>query len=186
MLQKTLSVKTIVAIGIGTALFFLLARFASIPVFANTTLTFQYALLAFFAVLFGPIAGVLIGLIGHILTDLSFGWGLWWSWIIVSGVVGIAFGFVMYGVNVEEGEFETMKSIIRFIAGTAIAHFIAWGGVAPVLDILIYAEPANRVFTQGLIAFTGNAITTAVVGTILLLAYSKIRPKTGSLRKDEE
>jgi len=184
MLKQALSVKTIVAIGIGTALFFVLARFASIPVFANTTLTFQYALLAFFAVLFGPIAGLLIGLVGHILTDLAFGWGLWWSWIIVSGIVGFAFGFVMKGVNVENGEFLTRRAIIQFVVGTTVVHLIAWGLIAPVLDILIYAEPANRVFTQGLIAFTGNAITTAVVGTLLLIAYSKAKPKKGSLTRD--
>ena len=76
MLKQGLSVKTIVAIGIGTALFFLLARFVSIPVFANTTINFQYALLSFFATLFGPIAGLLIGLIGHIITDMTFPWGL--------------------------------------------------------------------------------------------------------------
>jgi len=183
MIKQLLSVRTIVAIGIGTALFFLLARFASIPVFANTTLTFQYALLAFFAVLFGPIAGLIIGLVGHILTDLSFGWGLWWSWIIVSGVVGFGFGFIMRGVHVDEGEFETTKNIIRFIIGTTIVHLIAWGLIAPLGDILIYAEPANRVFTQGLIAFIGNALTTAVVGTLLIFAYSRARPKTGSLTK---
>jgi len=184
MLKQALSVKTIVAIGIGTALFFVLARFASIPVFANTTLTFQYALLAFFAVLFGPIAGLLIGLVGHILTDLNFGWGLWWSWIIVSGIVGFAFGFVMKGVNVENGEFLTRRAIIQFVVGTTIVHLLAWGVIAPVLDILIYAEPANRVFTQGLIAFAGNAITTSVVGTLLLIAYSKAKPKKGSLTRD--
>lgn len=178
-----LAVKTIVAIGIGTALFFLLARFASIPVFANTMITFQYAILAFFAVLFGPIAGVLIGLIGHSLTDMSWGWGLWWSWIIVSGIVGFAFGFVLRGINVQEGEFEG-SAIARFIVASVLIHLVAWGGIAPVLDILIYAEPANRVFTQGLIAFIGNALTTAIVGTLLLLAYSKAIPKTGSLRRD--
>ncbi|MCL2377983.1 MAG: ECF-type riboflavin transporter substrate-binding protein [Defluviitaleaceae bacterium] len=183
-MKEALSVKAIVAIGIGTALFFVLARFASIPVFANTTLTFQYALLAFFAVLFGPIAGLLIGLVGHILTDLSFGWGLWWSWIVVSGVVGFAFGFVMKGVNVDEGEFLSGKAIIRFIVGTTIVHLISWGLIAPVLDILIYAEPANRVFTQGLIAFVGNATTTAVIGTLLFIAYSKAKPKKGSLTRD--
>jgi len=184
MWKQTLSVRTIVAIGIGTALFFVLARFVSIVVFANTMLTFQYALLAFFAVLFGPIAGLLIGLVGHILADLAFGWGLWWSWIIVSGIVGFGFGFVMKGVNVEEGEFETTRAIIQFIVGTALIHLVAWGGIAPILDILIYAEPANRVFTQGLVAFVGNAITTAVVGTLLLLAYSKAKPKKGSLSKE--
>jgi len=184
MFMKTLSVKTIVAIGIGTALFFLLARFASIPVFANTTFTFQYALLSFFAVLFGPIAGALIGLVGHILTDLAWGWGLWWSWIIVSGVVGFGFGLVMKGVDVEDGGFETKRGIIQFVCGTVIMNLIAWVVVAPVLDILIYSEPANRVFTQGFFAFLGNAATTAVVGALLIFAYCKARPKTGSLKRD--
>jgi|GEM_PF-215514 len=183
-ISQTLSVKTIVAIGIGTALFFLLARFASIPVFANTTLTFQYALLAFFAVLFGPLAGFIIGLAGHVFTDISFGWGLWWSWIIVSGVIGAAFGFIMKGVRVDEGEFENNKAITRFVVLSTLVHLVAWGAIAPVLDILIYAQPANRVFTQGLIAFVGNAITTAIVGTLLILAYSKSKPKAGSLKKD--
>jgi len=184
MLKQTLSVKTIVAIGIGTALFFLLARFVSIPVFANTMITFQYALLAFFAVLFGPIAGLLIGFVGHSLTDLSFGWGMWWSWIIVSGVIGCGFGFIMKGVNVEEGEFVSKTAIIRFIVLTTVVHLIAWGLVAPVLDILIYAQPANRVFTQGVIAAAANSVTTATVGTLLILAYSKAIPKTGSLKRD--
>jgi len=184
MFRQALSIRTIVAIGIGTALFFVLARFASITVFANTTLNLQYALLSFFAVLFGPIAGLLIGLFGHILTDLAWGWGLWWSWIIVSGIVGFFFGFVLKGINVDEGEFQTARAIIQFVVGTTVVHLIAWGLIAPVLDILIYAEPANRVFTQGLIAFVGNALTTAIVGTLLLLAYSKIKPKKGSLTKD--
>jgi len=184
MLKQTLSVRTIVAIGIGTALFFLLARFVSIPVFANTMLTFQYALLAFFAVLFGPIAGALIGFVGHVLADIAFGWGLWWSWIIVSGIIGCGFGFVMRGMNVDEGEFVAKKAIIRFVVLTSAVHLIAWGLIAPVLDILIYAQPANRVFIQGLIASVGNIATTAIVGTLLLIAYSKAIPKTGSLRRD--
>ena len=181
---KDLSVKTIVAIGIGTALFFLLARFVSIPVFANTKLTFQYALLVFFAVIFGPVAGLLIGLIGHSLADLSWGWGLWWSWIVVSGVVGFAFGLIMKGVDIEAGAFNKASVIIRFIFGIVIVHFVAWVGIAPVLDILIYAQPANMVFMQGLVAGTGNIITTVIVGTLLLFAYTKTRIKTGSLSKD--
>jgi len=184
MLKQTLSVRTIVAIGIGTALFFLLARFVSIPVFANTTVTLQYALLAFFAVLFGPIAGLLIGFIGHVLTDISFGWGLWWSWIIVSGIIGFIFGFVIKSETVNNGDFDSPSAIIRFVLGTTLVHLVAWGLIAPVLDILIYAQPANRVFTQGLIAFVGNAVTTAIVGTLLLLVYSKSRPKAGSLTRD--
>ena len=179
-MKFTFSVKQIVATAIGAALFFLLARFLSFPVFANTYLTLQYAVLGFFAVVFGPIAGVLIGLIGHALTDLAWGWGIWWSWVIASAVVGLASGFILPGVKIDEGVFET-KDCIRFVIGSLIVHAVSWGLVAPLLDILIYSEPAEKVFTQGLIAGTGNFVLTAIVGTALLLGYAKTRVKTGSL-----
>lgn len=181
--MKKFDVKTIVAVGVGTAIFFLLARFVSIPVFANTNITFQYAVLGFFAAVFGPIAGLLIGLIGHALTDLAFGYGLWWSWIIVSALIGFASGFLLKGVKIDEGEFGK-KGILQFIIGSVIIHLVGWGLVAPVLDILIYAEPANKVFTQGLIAGASNIVTTVIVGTLLLWAYSKTRTKSGSLGKE--
>jgi energy-coupling factor transport system substrate-specific component len=174
------SVKHLVATAIGAAIFFLLARFLSFPVFANTFLSLQYAVLGFFAAVFGPIAGLLIGLIGHFLTDLTFGWGLWWSWIITSAVVGFASGFILKPGSVEEGEFG-VKEAVRFIIGSLVVHAVSWGLIAPVLDILIYAEPANKVFTQGIISGTGNFVLTAVVGTALIFGYSKTRTKSGSL-----
>ena len=173
-------IKQMVATAIGAAIFFLLARFLSFPIFANTTLTLQYAVLGFFAVVFGPIAGLLIGFIGHTLTDLAWGWGMWWSWIIASGVVGLGSGFILRGINVEEGEFET-RHCVRFIVGSLIVHAVAWGLVAPLLDILMYAEPADKVFTQGLIAGLGNFAFTAIVGSLLLIGYARTRVKTGSL-----
>ena len=74
--MKKTPVTTIVAIGIGAALFFVLGRFVSIPSpVPNTNISIQYGLLAFMAVLFGPVAGLLIGFIGHALIDFSYGWG---------------------------------------------------------------------------------------------------------------
>jgi energy-coupling factor transport system substrate-specific component len=174
------SIKQLVGTAIGVALFFLLARFLSFPIFANTYLTLQYAVLGFFAVVFGPISGLLIGLIGHFLVDLSWGWGVWWSWVIASAIVGILSGFIVKFGKVENGEF-AMSDIIRFLVGSLVVHAIAWGLVAPVLDILIYAEPANKVFTQGLIAGVGNFVFTAIVGTLLLFGYAKTRVKAESL-----
>ena len=174
------SIKQLVATAIGAALFFLLARFMSFPVFANTYLTLQYAIVGFFAAVFGPISGILIGLIGHALTDLSFGWGIWWSWVIASAVVGFCSGFLLKPGKVDEGEFGK-ADMIRFIVGSLIVHAVSWGLVAPLLDILIYAEPADKVFVQGLIAGAGNFVITAIIGTLLLFGYSKTRVKTGSL-----
>ena len=66
-----------------------------------------------------------------------------------------------------------------------IGNVIAWVVVAPVLDIVIYAEPANLVFTQGVVAAICNSISVAVIGTILLLIYSKTRSQKGSLSKED-
>ena len=70
--MKKFSVKTMVAIGIGAALFFVLGRYVAIPSpVPNTTISVQYGLLAFMSVVYGPIAGALIGLIGHALIDFA-------------------------------------------------------------------------------------------------------------------
>ena len=95
--MKKFSVKTIVAIGIGAALFFVLGRFVAIPSpVPNTNISVQYGLLAFLSVVYGPVAGALVGFIGHALIDFSYGWGIWWSWVIASGVFGLHFGLSIH------------------------------------------------------------------------------------------
>lgn len=180
--MKKFGVKTIVAIAIGAALFFVLGRFASIPVFANTTINFQYAILGFFAAVFGPVAGLFIGLIGHVLIDLTWG-GIWWSWVIASAVVGFLMGVLYRKVNVSDGKLSA-KDTLRFVIGTIVAHAIGWIVIAPGLDILIYKEPTEKIFTQGAIAAAGNIVTTLVIGLILLFLYSKTRSGKGSLGKE--
>lgn len=179
---KHLTIKTIVAIGIGAAVFAILGRFASIPTgIPNTSINTAYAFLALMAVVFGPIAGGLIGLIGHALQDsLTYG-NIWWSWVIVSAFVGLTIGFAAKRINIESGEFGK-KKIIAFNIIQAIAQIVGWGLIAPTLDILIYAEPANKVWTQGIVAGLANIVTVAVLGTILLAAYAKTRVKSGSLK----
>ncbi len=182
--MKKLSVKTVVAIGIGAALFFVLGRFVAIPSpVPNTNISIQYGLLAFIAAVFGPIAGALAGLIGHFFIDFSYGWGVWWSWVIASAVFGGLMGFFARNLKLDEGEFDT-KSIITFNVGQAISHAISWIVVAPVLDILMFQEPVNKVFLQGITGSIINIITTAIVGTLVCIAYSKAIPKKGSLRKE--
>ena len=65
-----------------------------------------------------------------------------------------------------------------------IAHALSWILVAPALDILIYAEPVNKVFAQGAFAAISNAITGIVVGGLLILAYTKTIAKKGSLDQE--
>ncbi|WP_172196448.1 ECF-type riboflavin transporter substrate-binding protein [Saccharibacillus qingshengii] len=181
--SKGFSVKTIVAIGIGAALFVVLARFGSIPTgIPNTNLQTNYAILALFALLYGPWAGLLIGLIGHSVADLL-SFGPWFSWIIASGVVGLLVGLLTRGIRIHDGEFGG-KGILRFNIAQIVANAVGWFVVAPVLDIVIYAEPANKVFTQGFAAGGMNIVIVAILGTLLAVAYSKTRTKRGSLTRE--
>ena len=179
--MKKLSVKTVVAIGIGAALFFVLGKIAIPSPVPNTNISLQYAIQTVFATLFGPIAGLLIGFIGHTLIDAT-SYGPWWSWIIASGVVGLIVGFATMKMDINDG-IDT-KKIVRFNIAQVVAHLVAWGIVAPILDILIYSEPIEKLFAQGLMAGTANIITTGIVGTLLLVAYAKTVVKKGSLNKE--
>ncbi|MCR4677054.1 MAG: ECF-type riboflavin transporter substrate-binding protein [Sphaerochaetaceae bacterium] len=183
--MKKSPVVLVVAIGIGAALFFVLGRFVAIPSpIPNTTISAQYGLLAFMAALFGPVAGLLIAFIGHALIDFSYGWGIWWSWVIASGVTGFIMGLSAKKVLLSTEPF-TGDKILKFNIYQVVGNIIAWGLIAPVLDILIYAEPANKVFTQGLVAGIANIVTTAIIGTLLCFAYSKTKPAAGSLKKED-
>ena len=172
------SIKTVVAIGIGAALFFVLGRFVAIPSpVPNTNISLQYAVLGLLAAMYGPVAGGLIGFIGHTLIDLSWGGSPWWSWVITSAFVGVVIGLFAKKLQVQEGDFGKSKVAV-FTVANVIAH------VAPILDIVIYAEPANKVFAQGAFAAVSNTITGVVVGGLLILAYTKTIAKKGSLDQE--
>lgn len=176
--------KTIVATGLGAALFTLLFMYVKIPTgIPETDLQTAYGIGAFFGALFGPIAGGLIAFIGHALSDsIQYG-SAWWSWVVASGLSCFIIGLVYPKLHVEDGEFGK-KDIILFNVYQIIGNAIAWIVVAPILDIVIYAEPTNLVFTQGVVAAISNAVSAGVIGTILLILYSKTRSKKGSLTKE--
>lgn len=181
-----LSIKTFVAIGLGAALFTVLFMYVKVPSFIPST-SFQtaYGVGGFFAALFGPIAGGLIAFIGHALTDAIQYGSPWWSWVIASLVSMFITGLVYPRLKAEEGIF-TGKDVLRFNIYQLIGNIIAWVLVAPSLDILIYAEPANKVFAQGVFAVISNTLSTGVIGTLLIFAYAKAKPKKGSLSKKAE
>ena len=79
----------------------------------------------------------------------------------------------------------TGKMIAFFNLVQAAANAVAWILVAPFLDIIIYAEPANKVFIQGLGACTGNIIIIGILGTLLCVGYSAVGAKSSSLTKEE-
>ena len=178
------NIRTIVAIGVGSAVFMILGRFVSIPTgIPNTEIQTSYAFIALMAIIYGPVAGVAIGFIGHTLKDLTAYGSPWFSWIIASAVVGLIIGLSWNRFNINEGEFGR-KKIIEFNIIQIIANSAAWFITAPALDVIIYAEPTNKVCIQGIAAGLTNMVTVGILGTILIILYSKTRVKKGSLKKE--
>lgn len=100
--------------------------------------------MALFAIIYGPVTGLLIGFIGHTMMDLSWGGSPCWSWILASACVGFVIGLSAKKLNIQDGDFGFGKGILFGIVNI-FAHAAAWAFVAPILDILIYAEPDNKV-----------------------------------------
>ena len=181
--EHKFGIKEVVAIGIGTALFVVLTEI-QIPIgIPNTALQPRMAVLAFLSAIFGPLVGAIIGVLGHALGDALFYGSVWWSWVFPEAIVGVGIGIFAKKFAVREGGF-TGKKMVLFNVAQVISNALAWIVLAPVLDIVVYAEPANKVFIQGAFAFLGNIIIIGVLGTLLLAVYSKVAGKSSSLTKE--
>jgi energy-coupling factor transport system substrate-specific component len=176
MEQKLISARTTAAIAVGAALMFVLNRFAAVPfMVSGTSLSLGYGILAAFAAVFGPLAGFLIGLIGHFLTDLSWG-SLWWSWIFSSALFGLLTGAFWKSYRAENGGFG-IKQFLIFNAVQFVANIIAWSFIARTLDMIIYQEPFELVSLQGFVAAGLNIVVVLILGSLILFCYTRI--KTG-------
>ena len=174
-------IKEVVATGIGTALFVALTQ-VQIPMgfIPNTSLQPRAALLAFLA----PVVGGIVGLLGHALGDALFYGSVWWSWVFPDAVFGLLIGLFAAKYAIKDGGFDK-KAIILFNVVQVVANALAWILIAPVLDILIYAEPVSKAFAQGFWAFLGNIIVVGILGSLLAAGYSKIGAKSSSLSKED-
>ena len=176
-MNQKIGIKQVVAIGIGTALFAVLTM-VQVPLgfIPNTSLQVRMAVLAFFSAVFGPVVGGLSGILGHALGDAIFYGSVWWSWVFPEAVVGVGIGLFMKKLAVEEGEFKGSK-LLLFNIVQVVANALAW--------IVIYTEPANKVFLQGVFAFIGNIIIIGILGTLLLVVYSQIKGSSSGLKKED-
>ena len=183
--MKKNSINQVVATGVGAALFVILGMLVNIPLpIPNTSIQLQYALQALLAVLYGPVVGFLVGFIGHALKDAIQYGSPWWSWVIVSGAFGLILGLFSKTFKVATGIF-SKADLLKFNLYQILANFIGWSLIAPSLDVLLYSEPANKVYVQGIFSAIANALVVGIGGSLLLSLYAKTRPQEGSLKTDE-
>ena len=180
--MKDNAIKSVVATGIGAALFVVIGMIRVPVAVPNTQIQLQYALQALFSLIFGPIVGFLIGFIGHAVKDMFTDGQIWWFWVIGSGVFGLVLGFVRNLFKIREGIF-TKKDIVKFNIIQIIANLF-FVVVSPLGDILLANEPLNKVILQGTWAFGVNSLVVGILGTTLIIAYTNTQTKIGSLRKE--
>lgn len=181
------SARTVVIIAIGAALYGIggLPMFG-IPIFANTTLKPAMAILALFSVLFGPGVGFLVGFLGHWVTDLFSGWGVWITWVFGSGLVGMIMGMFpkLSKDSLKNGKFALPQTILFCIL--ALLGNICGYGVSAFLDTLLYAEPFTKVFIQLCVIAMGNAALVSVVGYLILKSVAKRNRQNRNLVEAED
>ncbi len=178
-----LTTKNVVAIGIGAALYGVLSA-VSIPIGPNTSLRVAVVLLTIFGALFGPLVGFLVGFIGHALNDTMMYGGVWWSWVMLSAVMGLVMGFIKLDpkFDPENGLFSKKHIINMYVLGVLGA--LLAGVAAYVGDVYFYGEPADKVWIQILIATTSNFIVTAGLGIPAVMVIAKRKGKHQNLREE--
>ena len=140
MVHKKNFFRFVTAIGIGAVLMFVLNKYLAFPTgIPNTSFQLGIPILAVFAAVFGPIAGFLIGFIGHTLVDLSWG-GVWWSWVISSAFFGLVVGSFRKFFRIEAGGFGVKQALLFNVIQT-VANIAAYVFVARILDLFMYNEP---------------------------------------------
>ncbi|GAB5054800.1 hypothetical protein PESHB5_12990 [Pediococcus parvulus] len=102
---------------------------------------------------------------------------------MADGIYGILFGLTKKYLNIENGDL-TARKLVLFNVYQIVISILVWGIIAPTGDVLVYSEPASKVYLQGITSIICNALSVGILGTILLVAYARTRSKKGSLKKE--
>ena len=176
--------KTIVTIGVAAALYGALG-FVGIPVGPNTQLKPAIALLAIFSALFGPFVGFAMGFIGHMLTDMIAGWGVWWGWVMSSAIMGLFMGLVFKykKFSIKNGlcnKFHVFYLIVTGLIGILVAITFAAG-----FDVIFMGEPKEKMMVQVALAVFSNAVVFLAAGVPTILGFVRANKRNSNLRIEE-
>lgn len=182
---KPMSTKTVVAIGIGAALYAALS-FIEIPVGPNTGFRLAIAVISIFGAFFGPTAGFLVGFLGHALHDAFFYGSVWWSWVFMSAMLGFFAGFVQLDKKFDplSGSCSRLNMLSMYIwstVGMVVGSILAYFG-----DVYLYGEPAQKLFIQITLANICNLVVIFVIGIPAVALIAKSKSKSKGLVKEEE
>ncbi len=171
--------KTIVAVGVGAALFGVLMVYGGIQVFTNTNLTTAMIIPVIVGGMFGAIPAALTCFVGNVIADLIGGWGLWFDWSVGNAVLGFFVGLLpVYGARITDGIFNTKHAVI-FIIMCLLGCVVGFGIVTPIFTTLFYGAELTITLVQSLTGSIANMVVFIVAGVPLLTLLAN-RNKRGS------
>lgn len=178
----SVSTRVIVYAAIGAALYAAAGYysfFAQIPGTEGVYLRPAYGILTFFGFAFGPVVGLVTGLVGNALADTLTGSGpvLYWHWSIANGLAGLLAG--LFGARWMGGSMSSnMKAIVSVTAAilaTAVGFLFIWIELVtqPELgfDAILWAEYVPTVVS--------NSLFGAILTPILVLAWDPVSSRMG-------
>lgn len=179
-----LDTKTVVTIGIGAALYGFLGIFG-FPIGPNTYIKPAVAILTIFGALFGPVVGFLVGFIGHCISDMMNGGGIWWGWVMCSAIMGGFMGLVCKykGFSVKSGAVSKKHiifMILTSIIGIVLALIFAGG-----FDVIVMGEPKDKIVVQVFGAIISNFLVFFIIGLPAVLAFVKKNKSNSNLKLDK-
>lgn len=165
----------VVVVAIGSALYGV-GGLIGIPIFANTTIKPAMAILGLIGALYGSLPALIVGFVGHLITDMLSGWGVWVTWAIGSAILGAILG-MFKSITDDEIKNGVFGKKAWFTLGilSLVGNFIGYGSSA-ILDMIVAKEPSLKVFTQAILASITNIVVIIVIaGAILSLIASKFK-----------
>lgn len=163
-MEKKLSVtQKITVYGLGAALFVVVGCALPIPI-PNTTahIDLGYAIMAIFAYLFGPVAGLLVGGVGRFLEDMVlFGSIGSPGWLIASICVGFLTGLI---AKLRNKPLNSFVYTMVLVFGVLIINAVFLVAFAPFISSLWNGVPYIAKLPSGVSAFITNSIAMLAIG----------------------
>lgn len=158
------------------ALFYLVVTVLAYFIPSHVLIKPGAAVVAFYGVMYGPLAGFGAGFLGALVMDLFFG-SVWLHWNIAVGLIGLLSGLVWMYSDIDQSGALRWRQAASVAAVTALASALAMLAAGTV-DLLLGA-PANTAFSEWAVPAAVAHAVFAAVGTPLLLWAAK-RPRSSS------
>lgn len=158
----------------GALLYFSLGNLIHLPAIFGFSFRFEFALLGMLAVVYGPITGLCVAVLGELLLAAA-GGGFWWSVIAASAFVGFGTGVACNGRFRRDGGFSG-RVLGLYIIGGLVVHAIAWVVVCPALDLLFYRESLDNLLQRGMAQTIANLLVALVPGSLVTMVLGGLLP----------